>query len=297
MTESWEADARRSRVETPRIVPLSSDESRRLRLGWSSRFQVRDLEEHLREYPGLSLWIPSTGEYVIGGPWRHRPEIVGVVELASGANAVPLLESLVQVATEAGKRLVLMSEHLETRHRAFYDSAGFELLEEILVYELSPVRRIEPDLGDLRFERVLPEDRARRDELLELDHAAFPWLWWNSEGEFENYLHSGGVEIYLGRDSNGAVVSYVGVTRFRGGNWGHLDRIAVAPDRQGQGYGWRSLDFAVAVLAGKGARRIGLSTQARNAVSRRLYERYGFRRTMSHDYRLWGRWIGPRGEM
>lgn len=297
MTESYEAGDREPRAQRPRIVPLAADDSHRLRLGWSSRFHLRDLEEHLHAHPGLTLWVPTSGEYVIGGPWRHRTEIVGVIELAAGASAVPLLDALVDVAAEQGKRMVLMSEHIETRHRAFYDSADFELLEEILVYELSPVRRAAVDPGDLRFERVRPEDRSLRDELLVLDHAAFPWLWWNSEGEFENYLNATGVEIYLGRDASGEAVSYVGVTRFRGGNWGHLDRIAVAPDRQGEGLGLRSLDFAVAVLAGQGARRIGLSTQARNGVSRRLYERYGFRRTMGHDYRLWGRWIGPRGEM
>ncbi|MDI3340390.1 MAG: GNAT family N-acetyltransferase [Sphaerobacter sp.] len=297
MTGSREAERPENRRGVAPIVPLVSGESHRLRLGWSSRFEVRDLEEHLRANPGLTLWIPETGEYVIGGPWRHRREVVLVVELSAGRHELPLLEALVAAATEQGKALVLMSEHIEVRRRAFYAAAEFELLEEILVYELAPVPRRVPDLGDLWFQRVLPEDRAVRDELLALDHAAFPWLWWNSEEEFENYLASDGVEVYLGRDASGAAVSYVGVTRFRGGRWGHLDRIAVAPERQGQGLGWRSLDFAVAVLSQQGARRIGLSTQERNAVSRRLYERYGFRRTMGHDYRLWGRWLGPRQPM
>ncbi|MBX6343245.1 MAG: GNAT family N-acetyltransferase, partial [Thermomicrobiaceae bacterium] len=141
------------------------------------------------------------------------------------------------------------------------------------------------------FERVDIHDQGRFAELVALDHASFPWLWWNSVEEFENYFGSPGVEIYLGRDHAGAAVSYIGVTRFR--NWGHLDRIAVAPERQGEGLGLQSLDFAVEVLARGGARRVGLSTQARNVRSRTLYERYGFQRSPSQDYCLYGRWLGP----
>ena len=34
------------------------------------------------------------------------------------------------------------------------------------------------------------------DELLAVDHSAFPYLWWNSEEEFLNYLDQGGVRVY-----------------------------------------------------------------------------------------------------
>ena len=36
---------------------------------------MRELEQHLLTYPGLSWWVPSSSEYLIGGPWRHRDEI------------------------------------------------------------------------------------------------------------------------------------------------------------------------------------------------------------------------------
>lgn len=293
--DSGDETARLSRQ--PMVEPLQIEDIKRLRLGWASRYEIEDLEQHLRANPGLTLWVPETGEYVVGGPWRHRTEVVAVLELAATGNAAALIDALVEQARAQGKRLVIVSEHHESRRRQFYEAVGFELLEEILIYELSQVRPVWPDLGDLEFERVSVDNPEQRRELIELDHAAFPWLWWNSEGEFDNYGHSLGVEIYLGRDASGIPVAYIGVTRFRGGSWGHLDRIAVAPDRQGQGYGLRALQWAVYVLARGGARRIALSTQARNTASRRLYERFGFQRAASQDYCLWGRWIGPRAEM
>ena len=68
----------------------------------------------------------------------------------------------------------------------------------------------------------------------------------------------------------------------------HLDRIAVRPDLQGSGYGAATLAFTVETLFHRGSRRVGLSTQATNHRSRRLYERFGFRRTPGHDYDLYG---------
>jgi hypothetical protein len=47
-------------------------------------------------------------------------------------------------------------------------------------------------------------------------------------------------------------------------------------------------------LAAAGAKRVGLSTQARNMRSRRLYEAYGFHRSPSHDYSVFGRWLNAK---
>ena len=275
---------------SPSVQRLRLADVPRLHLGWSSRFDADEIEQILTTDPGLGLWIPETLEYVVGGPWRHRGEIAALVELSATAGAPRLLDALAEAAEELGKRLVIASEHAETRRRAFYDAAGYALVEEILIYELSRITPYRTDLGDLVFERVSVDDEQTLTELIDLDHAAFPWLWWNSREEFDNYGHSAGVEIHLGRTSQRRAVSYVSVTRFR--TWGHLDRIAVAPDLRGQGLGLRSLEWAVTLLAAGGARRVGLSTQGRNSVSRRLYERYGFRRVPSQDYALYGRWLG-----
>lgn len=278
--------------ELPAIAPLRAADIGHLRLGWSSRFDRDDVERILEEFPGLSFWVPDTAEYVLGGNWRHRREVLGILELAASASAIRLMDALADAASRANFRLVIASEHHETRKRAFYDSARFDLIEEILIYELTRVRLSPPDFDGLRFDLVSLDDEEAMAELVALDHAAFPWLWWNSVAEFDNYGQSPGVEIYLGRNESDTPVSYVGLTRFR--SRGHLDRIAVAPEQQGRSFGLRSLEWAVYVLGQRGARRVGLSTQARNTVSRRLYEQYGFRRVPSQDYLLYGRWLSDR---
>jgi ribosomal protein S18 acetylase RimI-like enzyme len=206
-----------------------------------------------------------------------------------------LLRAICAAAGEAGKRLIIASEHHESRQSRFYLEAGYELVEEIVIYELMNGSSSGRERWSLRFEEVNLGDPKEFQALLELDHQSFPWLWWNSREEFLNYAESFGVNIYLGRDRVGRPVSYIGVTRFR--NWGHLDRIAVDPSLQGQGYGLESLDWAVQSLTRSGARRIGLSTQARNLRSRKLYERYGFQRVPAQDYALFGQWLGPQEPM
>jgi ribosomal protein S18 acetylase RimI-like enzyme len=145
----------------------------------------------------------------------------------------------------------------------------------------------------LRFVRADTTNAESLADLCAVDHAAFPWLWWNSSLEFEVYGFTPGVELHLGYvDSE--PVSYVGITAYPG--WGHLDRIAVIPAMQGSGLGYQSLDFAVSSLIRRGARRIGLSTQKQNVRSQQLYERYGFRRSRANDYRLYGKYLIDRND-
>lgn len=271
------------------VVPLEVTDTHRVRLKWGSRFHQHDLARVVREAPGLSLWIPQTGEYLLAGRWRHRDEIVAVLELTTGPNTVRLIDHLADAARAMGKRLVVFNEQHERRNPLFYAEAGMTLLEQILVYEAVIYSMPQPQWR-LRFERVSGDDPFVLGELLELDHQAFSWLWWNSEDEFSDYLREPRVDVFLGRDERGNAVSYVGITRMRG--WGHLDRLAVSPAYQGQGYGRESLEWAVHALASRGARRVALSTQARNVRSRRMYERFGFRRAPSFDYDIYGRWLG-----
>lgn len=291
MTEDLSDSARFPQGSKSPVQPLTRESLARLRLGWSSKYDHDDIDQIIRENPGLSLWSPHTGEYLIGGPWRHRSEISQVLELSGSGQAVHLLNGFADAGRAAGKRLVIASEHNESRRRAFYDVARYELIEEIIIYELSHLRSMSRIRPTLRFERLDVADDKSLQELTAVDNGAFPWLWRNSAEEFDNYVHSTGVEIYLGRDQAGLAVAYIGITRFR--DWGHLDRIAVLPNLQGHGYGLQALDWAVLVLGQSGARRIGLSTQARNTRSRRLYERYGFYRVTAQDYALYGRWLGP----
>lgn len=271
-------------------LPLRWQDVDSLRLGWSSAFSPRDLEEHLRAHPGLSWWVPANGEYLIGGPWRHRDEIAVIQELTGRIHTTALVDAFARGCRERGLRLVVMLDQHEMRRESFYAQIGFDLLQNIVVYELPRLPKPVPPPRTLRFAPVTPETF---DALLAVDHAAFPWLWWNSRAEFASYAALYGVEIFLGVEPDGTPVSYVGITSYRG--WGHLDRIAVIPDRQGTGYGLDALNFAVGRLAEQGARRVGLSTQADNIRSQHLYEQYGFRRTHGSDYTIYGAWLDDEG--
>lgn len=269
---------------TPEAVP-------HLRIPWDGRFTTDELRQISLSEPNLSVWNRRTGEYAIGGDWRHRDEIVNVVDLAATAGAIDLMHGLAQLAQSLGKRLLVASEQAERRRVEFFHAAGMDELERIVVYELARIRPARLREGELRFERLRRDDPSAVAELQALDHRAFPWLWWNNEREFGQYHGIDGVAVDVARAANGRMIAYVGTTRFRG--WGHLDRIAVDPELQGRGLGRAALDYAVVSLAAAGARRVGLSTQSRNERSRLLYEAYGFQRTPSHDYSVFGRWLNP----
>jgi ribosomal protein S18 acetylase RimI-like enzyme len=267
-------------------ILLEPRDVHRLSLGWSSAFTTRELEQHLLTYPGRSWWIPSTNDYLIGGPWRHRDEIAVIQELNGRLRSEDLVAAMVQGCRERGLRLVVMLDQYEGRRDSFYSRIGFEMLQHIIIYELPRIPRGIPEARTLRYVPLTPAAQA---DLLHVDHAAFPWLWWNSSAEFSAYASLYGVEIYVAYEEDGTPVAYVGLTSYRG--WGHLDRIAVLPTRQGTGYGLDALHFAVSRLGDLGARRIGLSTQADNIRSQHLYERYGFRRAGGSDYTIYGSWL------
>ncbi|MDQ3043624.1 MAG: GNAT family N-acetyltransferase [Chloroflexota bacterium] len=246
------------------------------------------MQRILRSYSGRSVWMPATREFGLVGPWRHRDEIAALKELSANQNAVPIVSALKTRARELGAEVLLTLELDEKRRPAFYERVGLDPLENVITYELGSVRAPLATNTALTFQRVSTRDDATIAELVELDHAAFPWLWWNSALEFTSYLGTPEVEVWVGR-VEGHIATYIGVTTYQ--LWGHLDRIAVEPDMQGAGLGLASLSFAVRLLVQRGARRIGLSTQGDNIRSQLLYERYGFQRAASNDYRLYGVWF------
>jgi GNAT superfamily N-acetyltransferase len=265
------------RVLQPEDVP-----SLRLRSG--DLLEPAEVLETLESYPGRSVWLPATCEFVLVAPWRHRQEIASVLSMRAPRSSVRLVQAAMDQARTHGADLFAIVESDEHRRAAFYEAVGMTPLEEIITYELDRPSSAFDVVRPVTFRRVLPGENL--NELIAIDHAAFPWLWWNSAEEFDAYLTTPDVDVFLGSVDN-VPVSYIGTTNYYG--WGHLDRIAVQPSLQGQGVGYRSLAYAVAHLARLGARRVALSTQARNDKSRRLYERYGFRRQRYNDYLVYGR--------
>ncbi len=268
------------------VAPLTLADVPRLHSAGNPRFNESDIMTAVMHSPG-AFWVPDTGEFIVVTPWRHRDEILNVQILWSFRHDGALLDAAAESAADAGAAALIMLETGERRRPAFYHRHGFSRIELIRTYEhLEPrVLARGHERGVQEFLQVHPDDSTLHELVEHLDHDAFPWFWWNSASEFRHYLRYPGVELWAGVQQN-RLVSYFGFTAYH--HWAHLDRIAVAPGDQGAGLGRSALSFAAARMLRHGARRIGLSTQGSNRVSRRLYESMGFRHTRQADYDVFG---------
>ena len=279
---------RGSRITAPEVRPLEREDIPALRLpGRRGADSVRKLFEL---HPGRSVWVPSTLEYALIGPWRNRPEIASIEDLVAVRHMDELLCAAVERCAAHGDDLVLTVELDSRRSPTRYERAGLEMLEEVITYEMGIMREPWSRSERMRLVGVSAFDEEDIDRVCDIDQASFPWLWRNSRAEFDVYLQTPGVEVWL-VEADGEPVAYFGITLFP--DWGHLDRVAVVPEHQGRGLGLDTLGLAVDTMRRRGARRVGLSTQGTNWRSQRLYERFGFSRTPDHDYRLFGAWCRP----
>jgi ribosomal protein S18 acetylase RimI-like enzyme len=266
------------------IEPLSLDDFRAMRARWQRDLDMDAMERIVRAYPGRSVWSPKSGDVVFVGPWRHRDEISTVVAMRAGGDSRQLLHHAIGQSRERAAKAFVILEWDQIRRPGFYHHLGLQLLDEILPFEIEARPGPESPVPDSleQFHRFAGPNAA---ELVEVDHAAFPWLWWNSEREFESYLSIPGVEIWTLR-SAGRLAGYVGFTSY--GEWGHIDRVAVHPWSQRQGIGRHLVTFAVQRLRSKGASTVGLSTQRGNWRSQRLYHQVGFQRSAHNAYAVYG---------
>lgn len=278
---------RAGRLNLESIRTLTPADIERLHIDNHPRLALGDAESLVIQAPGLSKWHPASGEFLLVTPWRHRSEIPAVSVMSAFQHEDELLAASMASAEEKGAAAFVLMDTYEIRRSSFYDRNDLAHLETILTYEHRAPRSLVRDAPDpiQEFEPWFGDDDDTLHELLELDHTAFPWLWWNSREEFLAYARMPFVEIWVGR-LEGQVTSYLGLTHFR--RWSHLDRIAILPDVQGQGFGRESLAFAVRRMLQSGADRVGLSTQKENIRSRRLYEKSGFRETPELNYDVFG---------
>lgn len=291
---AWAAGAERDMVSLESstssiegVELLTPDDVPRLIPAGNPRIDTDDLRALLATSPHQSFWLPDTGEFVLVVAWRNRLELPTIHTLWSFNHDGPLIRAAAAAARERGAAALVMLETGERRRPVFYHKHGFNRIEIIRTYEhIEPhvlARQYDPD--SQQFVRLSLEQPALVAAVQTLDHAAFPWFWWNSPDEFAAYLQMRDVEVWAGiRDDT--VVSYIGFTAYH--HWAHLDRIAVAPGMQGHGLGRSAVAFAATRMVESGARHIGLSTQSANRVSRRMYESLGFRHTRQSDYDVFG---------
>ncbi|MBF6612332.1 MAG: GNAT family N-acetyltransferase [Chloroflexi bacterium] len=263
--------------ERPAVQALTGDDVRDLRLPWLSRFSKQSLAAHLQENPGLSFWVPATGEYVVAEPWRRRTEIAQIMEVTARKGRVSLLQVLLEELNANGFRIALMLDDVWHDQPKLYIELGFSHLERVIFFQKDLRAR-----GALDLAHALPELSYNRltlndlDLLLELDHSSFPWLWWNGRTEMESYLQLDNVAAYIAWHE-GVPVGYSSFTLYHG--WAHLDRLAVIEQEQGRNFGAAQLAYVLGLMAQDGAGSVSLSTQQNNTPSQRLYTGFGFKQT------------------
>ena len=269
------------------IVALTEADLPALRLHLHSRLREEEVFQAVRQLPGLSQWHPQSGEYILVTPWRHREDIISLREVSAFHHESELVAAVFAAADQKGLAACITAETYEKRRPIFYTRNGMELFETIIAYHHERV----VDFMDIiespaqEFVPVTLDDPALLEQVMEVDHAAFPWLWRNLPGEFHWWMSQPSVEVWAGI-IDGEVASYYGTTLFQ--QLGHIDRIAVHPKYQGQRLGAETLHASLQRMARMGLQKAALSTQLGNPVSQRLYERTGFRRSAKDDYQMYG---------
>lgn len=246
-------------------------------------YMYGDLADAIGSNPGLAWRVDGTSEYVIGGHWRRRAEIGSVEELHARKHRRRLLVHLRNQLRQAGAALMVLSTVEQDRNLGAYLAEGFVVVDEIVRYQRDGTGPRVP-APDLPIRPLLAADRPR---LLTVDHSAFPWLWWNSDEEFDWYLGLPGVEAYVLLEGE-RVVGYAGITI--SGRQGHLDRLAVDPDYQARGYGKALVQHVLRRMAERRVERVALTTQVDNYKSAGLYAALGFVRT-GVRYPIYGAWL------
>ena len=280
---------RRTLQISSQIEPLTADRYASIAHRRDSRFSRESLARHLALNPGLSFFDISTGQCIIGGYWRNRPQIASLIELSDGAAQQHLFGRFQASVRKIGCELIVADMSFQARDIARWSWADFGEIDSIMEFQKSGTDFPSIDGPSIHVRRYQPDDLHA---LIGLERESFPWIWWNSVADLIAYSESKNSEIWLIDDSVGGIAGYVGITiRDR---HGHLDRLAVAPSARMRGFGAELVKWALTRFTEHRVRQISLTTQFDNIRSQNLYRRFGFRAT-PFAITIHGRWLGrPR---
>jgi ribosomal protein S18 acetylase RimI-like enzyme len=224
---------------------------------------------------GAALWGAALAE-------RTTPETAWLraLALADGLGPTAGLDALLAAyhrelrAAGVRRSYYAGSDLSDAWLRASLAARGYARLTEVVVYE--KIRLDVPSGGSATVD-VRRASAADLAAVLALDAACFEAQWQKDRRAIGPALDSS--PCFLIAERGGDTLGYAFATSHYQGRLAHLVRIAVLPAAQGQGIAARLLAEVVGFARASGADIITLNTQADNAPARRLYERFGFRRT------------------
>jgi len=203
-------------------------------------------------------------------PWKSRDDIANLVPFPDGTAIDPeAINAAIETASAAGFISGYTAALLPSQAAPFID-AGFELFEELhlLRCRLSPSTIPEHDRTRLRRGR-----RGDFADVLELDGLAFDQFWQFDRASLADSMRATPRHRFQVTRSD-PVCGYH-ITGLAGTN-AYLQRVAVHPDSQRQGWGICLVGDSMRWAHRQGARTMHVNTQLANTSAVALYERCGF---------------------
>jgi ribosomal protein S18 acetylase RimI-like enzyme len=162
-------------------------------------------------------------------------------------------------------------------------NSGFEKANRVITLQFARLADLAAPPGPAGL-AVQTASTEHLEEILRVDRAAFPPLWW-----YGPLILTRALELAHCFDVayvDGQCVGYQFSTLQEGR--GHIVRLATHPDWQRRGIAGRLLGEALVALGQGGARTITVNTQENNHTSLRLYRRFNFELT-SRSWNVWHR--------
>lgn len=205
-----------------------------------------------------------------------------VIALSDDFAPRPLLHALWDNMRESLKRIgvhtvavLIINEWLS----GYVPQMGFSYEEDIVTLRRDGHSLPQPMQSGVSIRPAAQMDIRR---LTEVDQLAFTAPWQLTfEDVRQAYRMAATCTIATIDDT---IVGYQLSTRFK--QTGHLARLAVLPETQGQGIGGALLDDLIRYFLKRNISTITVNTQSTNVRSQRVYKRYGFRRN-GYDLPVW----------
>ncbi len=213
------------------------------------------------------------------GAWRGDPAAGYLAPLGpSIPTPVDAVSAVVDDLLELGFDDIVTSA-LSAKDYPVFCALGFEVLEELHLLACPLTRpswwkrrRRTSPRPDLTVRRATDADRTH---VLALDQRAFDGFWQLDEAGLDEALDATPASRYqVAVDESGTIIGYAvtGATPLVG----YLQRLAVDPDRHGEGIGRFLVDDALDWCRRRGERTMMVNTQLRNEVALQLYLSCGF---------------------
>jgi len=204
------------------------------------------------------------------------PQVAWIRLFAASARA-QLVNSWTQLWDETRSRLISGQSTqwgaaipMQTWFEELLLRSDFQLSHQIVTlhWEQNPLPEQPAANGTL----IRPMGLDDLEKVTRVDVAAFPSIWQHSRTYLELAFRQAAIASVAEKD--GRLVGYQISTATPIG--GHLARLAVVPDVQGQGVGYALLYDLLARFMRRGARAVTVNTQTNNQASLSLYKRMGF---------------------